>query len=335
MVISIAIPAYNEEKSLPIVLDCIEKQTYPKELIEIILVDSLSTDKTRAVMDRFKDSASAYRDIKIFVNEKRNIPAGVNLALKAYTGDVFVRIDAHSYIPADFLEKNVRNIEEGEMISGGKRPNIIDGETPWKKTLLMAESSMFGSSIAGYRRSDEKRYVDSIFHGVYRREVYDTVGLYNERLGRTEDNEMSYRMRGAGFKLCYDPSIVSYQYARGSLPKMLKQKYLNGYWIGLTLGVCPGCLSFFHFVPFVFVLAIILTLALGLAWSWLPAIVLWSAYGIANIAMTVLAIAQNGFKFIYLSLPLLFLLLHLSYGIGTLWGTISLPFKLSWLRGKN
>lgn len=66
-------------------------------------------------------------------------------------------------------------------------------------------------------------------------------------------------MRKAGFKLRFCPDIISYQHTRSSLPKMLKQKYGNGYWIGKTSKVCPGCLSVYHFVPWAFVMAIIVT----------------------------------------------------------------------------
>ena len=73
-----------------------------------------------------------------------------------------------------------------------------------------------------------------MFHAAYRRQVFDKVGFFNENLARTEDNEIHYRMREAGFKLCFDPDIISYQHIRSSLPKMLKQKYSNGLWIGKT-----------------------------------------------------------------------------------------------------
>ena len=74
-----------------------------------------------------------------------------------------LRIDAHAEIPPEFIERNVNYHKQGEMITGGARPNIIDRETAWKRTLLMAESSMFGSSIADFRHNSEKRYVKSIF----------------------------------------------------------------------------------------------------------------------------------------------------------------------------
>lgn len=335
MVVSVIIVAYNEETTLPNLLEDIKKQTYPKEQTEILLIDSCSIDNTKKIMENFRENNYGFKNVRVLSNPKKNLPSGCNVGLSEYAGDVYLRIDGHASIPVDFIEKNVNNIISGESISGGARPNIMVDETPWKKTLLMAESSMFGSSIASYRRSDEKRYVDSVFHGMYKREVFDTVGLYNERLGRTEDNEMSYRIRKAGFKLCYDPQIISYQHTRSSLGKMLRQKRQNGYWIGLTLGVCPGCLSLFHFVPFFFVLAIIATTIMAAFGMWQGAALLWGAYGFANLAMTGFAIVQNGFKLIYLSLPVLFLLLHVSYGIGTLLGIIQLPFKLKWLRGQD
>ena len=116
---------------------------------------------------------------------------------------------------------------------------------------------MFGSSAASYRRSEKKSYVKSVFHGAYKREVFDNVGGFDEQLGRTEDNEIHYRIRKAGYKICYSPDIISYQHTRSTLKGMLKQKYGNGYWVALTLKVCPGCLSFYHFVPLCFVIGII------------------------------------------------------------------------------
>ena len=171
---------------------------------------------------------------------------------------MIIRIDAHARIPEDFVQKNIKNIEAGEFVVGGPRPNTVDHPTEWKKILLLAESSMFGSGIASFRRkSSERKYVKSVFHGAYRREVFEKVGGFNENLGRTEDNELHYRIRKAGYKICYDPEIISYQFVRGTLKQMMKQKYGNGYWIGLTTGVCPECLSIYYFVPFSFLIALL------------------------------------------------------------------------------
>ena len=138
---------------------------------------------------------------------------------------------------------------------------------------------------------------------------------------------MSYRMRKAGYKLCYSPDIVFYQQTRSTLPKMLKQKFLNGYWIGKTLGISPNCFSLFHFVPFAFVVGIIITSILCFLNLPFLANLMWFTYLLLLFVITVIETVKKP-KLTNLFLPIIFLLLHLSYGIGTLVGIIELPFWL-------
>lgn len=327
-IVSICVVAYNEENYLPKLFDDILSQTYPKEKTEIVLVDSASTDGTKAVLESFKrDYENSYHSIVIADNPKKLLAAGCNTAIRASSGDIIVRIDAHAQIPPEFVENNVRHHENGEFVTGGARPNIIDGDTPYKRTLLMAESSMFGSSIADYRRNTEKSYVKSIFHGAYRREVYEKSGLYNEALGRTEDNEMSLRIRDNGYKICMCPDIISYQQTRSSLKKMLKQKYGNGYWVARTLKICPRCISIYHLVPFVFLLGIICAIGLSFV-SWIFPAIYFGLYALVAVLMTVFAIvAEKKRHIVNLILPILFFLLHFSYGFGSLVGFLSLIKK--------
>ena len=243
MFITIAVIAYNEENTIKNILDDISRQDYDHNFMEVVLVDSASTDGTKAVMQKFADeNKMGARQIVVLDNPKKTLPCGWNVLLDNYTGEAVIRVDAHAHIPEDFVSKNVKVLEEGEMVVGGVRPNIVDEETPWKDTLLLAESSMFGSSIAPYRNggngTGEKIYMKSLFHAAYRREVFDKIGHYNESLARTEDNEIHYRMRKAGFKLRFCPDIISYQHTRSSLPKMLKQKYANGYWMPFYISFC-------------------------------------------------------------------------------------------------
>lgn len=326
--VSFAIVAYNEEKYLPGLLEDLRAQDYPHESMEILLIDSMSTDSTRRIMDAFQRENRDFLAVLVLENPGKSIPCGHNAALDHYTGDALVRVDAHASIPADFVRKNVEVLQSGEMVCGGRRPNIIHGLSGWKQTLLAAEQSMFGSSVASYRRAERDCYAKSLFCGMYRREVYDRVGHYDERLPRTEDNDMAYRVRQAGFRLRYCPEIVFYQHARSSLRGMLRQKFLNGLWIGRTVAVQPGCLSAFHFVPLAFVLAILFTGALAWAGIAFPAVLLWSAYGLCMGAFSVMEWRKKPFFWEKLLLPVLFLLLHVGYGAGTLVGLLSLPVWL-------
>lgn len=326
MTVSFAIVAFNEEKTLPRLLDDLKAQDYPHDQIEVLLIDSMSTDATWQIMTDFARTAADFARVLTLKNPKKNIPAGHNVALAHYTGEALIRVDAHASMPPAFIRKNVEVLESGEDVCGGRRPNIIDEATPWKQTLLAAEQSMFGSGIAPYRNGTKKMYTKSLFCGMYRRRVYDTVGRYNELLPRSEDNDMTQRVRAAGFRLCFCPDIVFYQHTRSTLGKMLKQKFLNGYWIGKTMGINPRCFSIFHFVPFAFVLGILLTAALALAGFPLLGILMWSAYGLLVLVMSAAEVLKKPFVPAKLLLPALFLLLHVSYGAGTLAGLAVMPF---------
>lgn len=327
MLISLCIIAYNEERALERLFDDIKAQSFPKDKTQLVLVNSRSTDSTRRIMESFAENNSEYHSVIVVNCRKRLQAAAWNTAITHSTGDIIIRLDAHSTIPADFLARNASVIESGEYVCGGARPTKAENETPWQLTLLAAEESMFGSSFASYRReSDERRYVDSLFHGAYRREVFQKVGGFNEQLGRTEDNEMHYRIRQAGYKICCDPSIKSFQYIRSSLPKMIKQKFGNGLWVALTLGISPKCISIFHFAPLCFVSALIIFAITALFGFALPLIALLCVYGLFDLLITAGAFFSEKKYPHFLLLPFVFPILHLSYGIGSLWGLIKMPF---------
>ena len=331
MKVSLCVVAYNEENFLPNLFLDFKAQTYPHELIEVVLVDSVSTDGTRRIMEKFSDEENGFCAVKVVENHKKVQAAGWNVAISNSDGDAIIRIDAHTHIPADFVLKNIENLQNGEDISGGMRPCLIENENSWTHTLLEVENSLFGSSINQCRRGAEdkstKIYVKTMFHATYKREVFASVGGFNENLLRTEDNEMHCRIRKAGFKLCFDSSIISYQYARSNLKKMIKQKYGNGKWIGLTLGVCPACVSLFHLVPLCFVLGIVFTSVLGGIGFWQLGALMWTMYAVFGVVSTVVSIKHDGFLLPKLLMPFLFLILHVAYGIGTAIGIIKMPFK--------
>lgn len=323
--LSIGIIAYNEELFLPNLLDDMKIQKYPHKLIEILLIDSCSSDKTKQLMIDFQNkNKDDFFSIQVLDNPKKNQAAGWNVAIKNFTGDVLARIDAHTKIPSEYSEIVMNTIQDGEMIVGGLRPCIIEKNTSWANVLLQVENSLFGSSINPSRRSLDKAYVETMFHAAYRREVFDKVGLFNESLLRTEDNEFHYRVRKTGFKLCYNPQIVSFQYARSDFAKMIKQKFGNGYWIGLTLKICPQCINLYHLIPFVFVISIILTTLLCFIGFFQLAVLMWGLYGLFSIINTVVSIVKNKFYLSSLLMPFLFLVLHIAYGIGTCKGIICL-----------
>lgn len=328
--VTFGIIAFNEHEHLPELLHDLLQQTYPHKLMEVILVDGVSNDDTKSIMTDFCELHSGdFLSINVLENPERIQPAGWNTVISAGTGDILLRVDAHARIPKDFVERNVDCISSGEYVCGGLRENIIDEETPWKRTLLKVEQSMFGSGIAPYRHGETKKYVKSVFSPAYRKEVIQNVGLFNEKLSRTEDNEYHYRVLKKGYKICYDQLIHSSYQTRNNLKDMVMQKYMNGFWIGKTLFYCPGCISVFHLVPFLFVAALAAAAITGIVVSWVPFTVLCLTYSFVDLCISILTTLNDDGEFYPIVLPVIFPIVHISYGLGTLNGIISGLFRKS------
>ena len=320
MKVSIIITARNEEKYLPMLFEDILNQTYPLQNIEVVLMDSNSTDNTRKLMEEFKNNNESL-SVQIVTNERQIQAAGFNEGVKHATGDVVLKIDAHSRIPQDFVQKNVNEIIAGAFVCGGNRPTVVDSDDDFSKTLHIVEESALGSSIANYRKSNVKRKVNSIFHGMYRKEVFEKVGLADERLLRTEDNEFHYRVRKAGYDIIFNPEIESYQYIRPTFTKMIQQKFANGYWIGLTSHICRDCLSLFHFGPGVFVATLLVLMMLTLV-SFVPLLTVVFLYLLAVLGLSIFEISKQKFNPTLLLIPFIMIAIHFAYGVGTIKGWI-------------
>ena len=321
MLVSVVVGLLNEEKFLPRLIEDFKKQTYNHNEIELIFIDGMSKDDSWKILEDFKNSNHDFYDVVILKNPKVILSAGMNVGIKAAKGECILKVDCHSHITDNFIENNVKIIEEGEDVCGGPRPNIIENADNFSKTLLLVEENMFGSGIADYRKKTTKKYVSSVFQGMYKKLIFDKIGLLDEKVGRVEDNELHYRIRKNGYKIRYSNDILSYQYTRPTLKRMLKQKYSNGYWIGKVSHVYPKAFSIFHFVPLAFVLAIIFSLCMIPITS-IFIILLSSVYFLFTILITIMTIINNKFNITILLMPIILFLIHVYYGVGTLVGLI-------------
>ena len=321
MLVSVVVGLLNEEKFLPRLIEDFKKQTYNHNEIELIFIDGMSKDNSWKILEDFKNSNHDFYDVVLLKNPKVILSAGMNVGIKAARGECILKVDCHSHITENFIENNVKIIEEGEDVCGGPRPNIIENADNFSKTLLLVEENMFGSGIADYRKKTTKKYVSSVFQGMYRKSIFDKIGLLDEKVGRVEDNELHYRIRKNGYKIRYSNDILSYQYTRPTLKRMLKQKYSNGYWIGKVSHIYPKAFSIFHFVPLAFVLAKIFSLCMIPITS-IFIILLCSVYFLFTILITIMTIINNEFNITILLMPIILFLIHVYYGVGTLVGLI-------------
>ena len=142
MIVSVCVVAYNEEKVLGNLLNDIKAQDYEHSKIEVVLIDSMSTDHTKDIMRDFQQQTSDdFKKIQVLENLKKKQASGWNVAIRNFSGDVMIRVDAHASIPPEFVRKNVEILESGEMVSGGPRPNmrVHRGKKPcfWQNSLCL------------------------------------------------------------------------------------------------------------------------------------------------------------------------------------------------------
>lgn len=328
MKVTFVIIALNAEPVLKRSLECLKAQNYPHKNIEVVLIDGISTDRTKAIMLDFQQEETSFARVVVKNNSGKWLACGWNIALKEATGEIIIRVDAHTEFPCDFISKNVECVESGESICGGKVISKLENNSQMNHVMLEAENSMFGGGFTFFRRGEICKYTNTLAFAAYKKECFDTVGLYNERLKRTEDNEIHYRMHKAGYKFYFNPNIYSYRYCRNSFFKLLQQKYFNGYWVGLTMGVQPRAFSIFYFVPLLFVMGLIFFIVLAFFYFW-PLVIYLFMYVLVLLASLALAIVKSKFYMALLLLPFILFSLHIAYGFGTINGLICIP---KWLK---
>lgn len=324
--ISFIIVAHNAQDSISDLLADLCNQDYPLSQIELLLVDSGSTDKTRELMEAFASKQKEIQ-VKVLDNAKIWLASGINVSLAHVSTDYVIRLDAHARIPRDFLRCNMEEmILRGEDIVGG----CVHGASPlsaWQTVMTALDTSRFGGGTAAFRNAGEEKYVDTLAYAMYKRKIYDEVGLYDERLRRTEDNDMNYRIRKAGYKFFFSKKINSMHTARPTFRGQLKQKWGNGFWVGKTIGIQPYCFALRHYVPSMFTLFLIVSLILLLAGIKWPLALLGALYIPTDLFFSIRSacVAPRAKPLCALCLPVLFPVLHLCYGAGMLYGLIFAP----------
>jgi glycosyltransferase involved in cell wall biosynthesis len=328
-IVSLIVIARNAALHLPSLLSDIALQDYPKNKTDLLLADGLSADDSKKLMLAFAESHSDLA-ITVLDNPGRFLSSGWNIALAHSKGEIIIRVDVHSRIPSDFISKNVSRIISGESIAGGPVIAKENGDL-WPGLLALAEKSRFGGSVADFRNPGNPRYVDTLAYAAYRREIFQKAGGFDERLVRHQDNEMHYRMKQLGYRFFFDPAIKSYYIPRSQLFSVLKHRFDVGLWIGIAAGIQPRCFGLRHFIPAVFVAAVMLCLSIGPVLNWLPVLALVSFYFLGAIifALQAMIIAHLKLKLFCMMLPIIFLLMHLSYGIGTWIGLMKMPFYIN------
>lgn len=326
--LSVICPIYNEEKYISKCIDSILAQDYPKDDLEVIFVDGMSKDRTREIVAEY---TAQYPFIRLIDNPDKIVPPAMNKGILASKGDVIMRLDAHSTYASNYFSVLVNALNElGADNVGAVCKTDVLNKTP--KTLAIKEvlSNKFGVGNSTFRTGvDQVMEVDTVPFGCWRRDVFDKYGLYDVRLVRNQDIELNKRILRGGGKICIVPDTYCTYLARENYAALAKNNYGNGKWNILTVFYTKqfDSLSIRHFVPLAFVLSLIIPVLFSFLY-W-PIILIAGLSLLAYVTLlgteSVKISISKKLNFGYLLVS--FIVLHLSYGWGSLIGLVSLPFQ--------
>lgn len=319
--VALILPIHNESAYIENALTAILNQNYPSDCMEILIVDGMSTDDTRGIIHKFYKKHPSLQ-IRVLDNPGRIVPTGMNIALRETKGEIVIRVDGHCLIASDYVSKCVEHLNK-DMVDGVGGPMESVGETKMAKAIAMGMSSPFGVGNSAFRTTSGKSMLtDTVPFPAYTWEVIKRAGLYDEELVRNQDDEYNYRIRELGGKILLADDVRSTYFSRSSLKGLWRQYFQYGYWKVRVLQKHPRQMSVRQFVPPVFVLALFGSALLALSSTFRSFSIIGPLlYLIANIIASTWVSSKRNFQYLGW-LPFIFLILHLSYGLGFLVGLL-------------
>jgi succinoglycan biosynthesis protein ExoA len=327
MKVSVIVPCYNEEDSITELLQAVYVQSYPREDLQVIISDGMSTDGTRAAIRAF---SKEHPDLMIQVidNPTQTIPAGLNKAILAARGDYIVRLDAHSNPDPEYISYSIQALEKGLGVNVGGVISIQAADQSWiARSIALAAGHPLGVGDAKYRIGSDAGEVDTIAFGAFRSSLIDEIGLFDETLLTNEDYEFNVRIRKSGRKIWLDPNIKATYIARKSLGALAAQYWRYGFWKARMLLRYPETIRWRQVAGF-FVLSWIL---LGLLAIWLP-IARWLLiaeaviYGSALLISGLSVAYKNQSIMLGIGVPIAIATMHFSWGSGFLVSLLTYSF---------
>jgi glycosyltransferase involved in cell wall biosynthesis len=320
--VSVIIPVRNEEQYITQCLQSVIDQDYPKDLMEVLVIDGMSQDSSREIVGDF---VTANSFVKLLQNPKQSTTSALNMGINESTGHIIIRIDAHCSVNPDYVRCCVNALEQtgAENVGGLMRPV---GTTFMEKVVAFATCSPFGIGSGRFHYCEKEMYVDTVYLGAYRRETFERIGLYDEKAHYAEDDELNFRLVKSGGKIFLTPRIRSTYYPRSSLSALWKQYYNYGRGKVRTIKKHGRLASWRHIVPPVLVLSVIISLLLAVNPAlWWPIAGICGSYVVSAILVSATICFREGWQY-FPVLPIVFTTIHVGYGTGFLMGILRLRF---------
>jgi len=227
--VSVIVPVRNEERYVGGCLSRLLGQDYPGERLEILVVDCLSEDRTRAIVQELlRGRAPMPPVLRLIEDPGQERTTALNAGIKAATGEIIMRVDARSMVPLDYVRKCVETLAAtGADNVGGMQQPIA--ESPMQEAVGLAMSHPFGVGDAQFRVGKRSGFVDTVYLGAFRREVFSRVGLFDDVVPvLSEDSDINQRIRDQGGTVYLNAEIRACYYPRETLRDLVALYFRYG-----------------------------------------------------------------------------------------------------------
>lgn len=323
--VSVVIPCRNEVRFIASCLEGVGAFDYPQDLMEVEVVDGMSTDGTREILCAWAASGSRRRMLD---NLGKTAAAAMNIGIAASTGDVIVRLDAHAGYPAGYMRLCVEALAETKAeIVGGTVHTLPDGTGAMAAAIAVAVSSRFGVGGTVFRVGGVEKpvQVDIVPFGCFKRSLMESIGRYDESMLRDEDADLCFRVTAQGGRVVLCPGIDSEYVARRRLSQLCVQYFLYGFYKPAIARKVHKIMTIRQVVPPVFVSSLLVFGAMSL-WNgsarWVFAAEAASYAAAVVGAAIVEAVSRRDWRLILLLL--VYPVMHIAYGVGYTFGVVRL-----------
>jgi len=321
--VSVVIPCRNEEKYIKGTIFSIFNQKDIDGDIEVIIVDGMSNDNTKQIISEIQKE---YKNIKLIENKKKITPVAMNLGIKAAKGMYIAIMGAHAQYDPRYLCNSIYELRNRAGVACAGGPIHSSANSNFGKATAIAMSHPVGVGNAKHRFPNYEGFAEGACFPVFKKEVFETVGLYDERLVKNQDDEFNFRLTKKGYKIYLTKRAKCVYYVRDSISELFKQYFNYGFWRVAVIKKHKLPVSFRQVVPVLFLLSILTFIILS---PFLPfnsavtALVIPVLYLSILFILSIEIIKKYGFK-VGKFFPLAVSILHVSYGLGFIKGAIHL-----------
>lgn len=256
--LSVVLAVRNEIDYISKCLDSLLDQDFPQTMYEIIVIDGMSNDGTSEILNTYETNHPGM--IKVLKNQGMTQAKGRNMGIAAALAELILIFSGHATANRQFLMTLVKMLNESppNVASIGGVHFPPSDETFLGKVMADVQNSLLGGGGTSYRYKSSKQYVDTVAFCVYRKNILEEVGLYDENFEIGEDVELNWRIRKKGYKLMVTQNAISNYYRKHSSFKLLaKRMFYYGLWRALVTKKHPDSFKFIFCIPILLLISII------------------------------------------------------------------------------